>query len=415
MNCGSSNNRVGGSTPGEGNLISGNGNNGVVIGDPNTMGNVVVGNLIGTDVSGAVALPNGASGVYIADGASHNRIGGGTSGERNVISGNNQNGSGVLIRGAGTTYNVVIGNYLGLAASGASSLSNRHNGVSIEAGASYNTVGGSAAGHRNVISGNDLNGNGVRIADVGTMYNAVIGNYIGTNASGTTALPNFYHGVQIANGAEYNRIGGSTSGERNIISGNRFSGVTVGCPGASNNTISGNYIGTDATATLPIPNTEGVSLNCGSNHNVVGGSAQGEGNLVSGNSNNGVSIGDAGTNENTVSGNYIGLNASGSAPLGNQWTKWYQAQGVVDWPRRAEQRDWGRPAGSAERHQRQHKRGVAATCGDLQQYRHRQLHWHRCERRGRDTQLSQRRRHDGRPNIQPDRRLDHGREERHQR
>ena len=88
----------------------------------------------------------------------------------------------------------------------------------------------------------------------------VIGNYIGIDASGTAALPNFYHGAQIVDGAEYNRIGGPTSGERNIISGNRNYGVAIGCSGATDNAVVGNYIGTDVSGTVAIGNTGGSIL-----------------------------------------------------------------------------------------------------------------------------------------------------------
>ena len=61
---------------GAGNLISGNAGDGVEICGSGTTGNVVAGNLIGTDATGEAALPNGADGVQIDSGASNNTVGG---------------------------------------------------------------------------------------------------------------------------------------------------------------------------------------------------------------------------------------------------------------------------------------------------------------------------------------------------
>ena len=122
-------------------------------------------------------------------------------------------------------------------------------GVSISTGA--NTIGGSAPGARNVISGNALEG--VRI------YNSagatvVQGNYIGTNAAGTAAVGNGGDGVHIMNAG--NTIGGALAAERNVISGNALSGIHLLLGAADNNTIQGNYIGVNATATAVLGNLD---------------------------------------------------------------------------------------------------------------------------------------------------------------
>ncbi|MCH8961199.1 MAG: hypothetical protein IH820_07690 [Bacteroidetes bacterium] len=89
---GASNNTIGGTTVGAGNLISGNIRHGVAINGSGTTGNVVQGNYIGTDKNGTADLGNTLEGVFIRAGASNNTIGGTDSGAGNVISGNNDNG-----------------------------------------------------------------------------------------------------------------------------------------------------------------------------------------------------------------------------------------------------------------------------------------------------------------------------------
>ena len=121
------------------------------------------------------------------------------------------------------------------------------------------------------------------------------------------------HGVQIGNGASYNLIGGDTAGERNLISGNVDNGVYIEGSGTTSNTVSGNYIGTDVNGTAAIPNANtGVYISDGASYNLIGGDTTGERNLISGNGGNGVHIESDGTMSNTVRGNYIGLDLDGA-------------------------------------------------------------------------------------------------------
>lgn len=115
----------------------------------------------------------------------------------------------------------------------------------------------------------------------------MVGNYIGLNSSGTAALGSQAVGVDIARGAHDNIIGGSTPGERNIISGNTFVGIRVSDTeeaGTSNNHIQGNYIGTDSSGTLAIPNDRGgIGIGQNATGNFIGGIVPGSGNVISGN------------------------------------------------------------------------------------------------------------------------------------
>jgi len=119
--------------------------------------------------------------------------------------------------------NRVQGNYIGTKANGIEPLGNNI-GVVID-GSPGNTIGGTTAAARNVISGNFTFG--IRIAFTGAMLNEVQGNYIGISAAGDTALGNGSDGVGIQRDADDNTIGGTTAGAGNIISGNGGDGVQI--------------------------------------------------------------------------------------------------------------------------------------------------------------------------------------------
>jgi hypothetical protein len=181
-------------------------------------GNRVVGNYLGTDASGTQDLGNTAAGVYLA--GPDNVVGGATAGERNVISGNESVG----VHVAYSSGNRIVGNYVGTDATGTKDLGNYDQGVYISS-APNSTVGGTTAGARNVISGNDDAG----VLVFGSAGNKVMGNYVGTDATGTKDLGNADVGVNVTRASS--TIGGVTAGERNLISGNH--GVGVGIEGAS--------------------------------------------------------------------------------------------------------------------------------------------------------------------------------------
>jgi len=311
MEGGASYNIIGGISLGDANLISGNEFEGIVISGLGTDFNAVLSNTIGTNYPASAALPND-TGVRIDAGAQSNYIG--YPGSANLISGNSSNG--VVINGLNTNANAVSGNVIGLNGSGALALPNMGDGVLISGGAQENVIGGSSTGAGNVISGNG--DYGVMLQGADTMHNTVSGNYIGVNPAGTSAIPNQESGVYLRDGAFYNTIGGETESERNIISGNGQYGILMVDTGTEQNRIAGNYIGTDATGSSAIPNeVGGISLQNGSAYNTIGGANPGEGNLISGNDGQGIYLVQAGTDNNTISGNIIGLNADGNAVLPN--------------------------------------------------------------------------------------------------
>jgi hypothetical protein len=227
-----SNNVIGGTTSRTGNIISGNGGEGVLLNLAAT-GNRVQGNLIGTGQNGASALGN-SEGVVVR--GPDNLVGGTENLARNVISANN--GSGVAILGTAANGNTVQGNRIGTDASGTADLGNTFNGVKVDDG-SNNTIGGTASGAGNTISGNGSNG--IKLDDAGTAGNRIEGNFIGASSDGTGDLGNARGGVEIS-GASGNFVGGGVAGAGNVISGNDGAGVLVAGSGATANRILRNSI-----------------------------------------------------------------------------------------------------------------------------------------------------------------------------
>ncbi len=200
-------------------------------------------------------------------------------------------------------------------------------GVGLKITSANNTIGGSAAGAGNVISGNT--GNGVYIDGSAASGNVLWGNYIGTTPTGMAALANGSRGIFV-DGAPNNTIGGTMAGTRNVISGNDYTAIVITNNGASGNLVEGNYVGIGAdgsTAVPPLDGGAGIRLGNAGNDNTIGGTVSGAGNVISGNTSNGVILddfnGDTGTftgvaaSDNAVLDNIIGLNAAGTAAAPN--------------------------------------------------------------------------------------------------
>nr|MDQ3011869.1 fibronectin type III domain-containing protein [Acidobacteriota bacterium] len=172
---------------------------------------------------------------------------------------------------SGAGLNTIKGCLIGTNASGTAAQANA-NGIRI-LGSSNHTIGGTATGDRNLISGNT--GAGILIAydtpnTLAASGNKVIGNFIGTDANGKIDLGNGGFGVDIVGGSN-SAIGGVTPEERNIISGNNGGGVGISGTTATGNVIIGNFIGLDITSLAPLGNGgAGVSIN-GAPNNRVGG------------------------------------------------------------------------------------------------------------------------------------------------
>ena len=211
--------------------------------------------------------------------------------------------------------NTIEGSFIGTNAAGTAALPNGTGGLGgvICVGASSNnTLGGTTPDARNLISGNV--GPGISIQ--GGTGNVVQGNLIGTDVTGTMALGNTGPGIT-TNGSN-NLFGGTTVDARNIISGNNR-GIDTGS--GSNNTVQGNFIGTDITGTIAIANPN-IGVNTQGTNNLIGGltttPGTPPGNLISGNNGNtGVVLFTNAAQGHVIQGNIIGADITGTQPLGN--------------------------------------------------------------------------------------------------
>ena len=255
--------------------------------------NTIVGNFIGV-TPGNVAAGNGADGVRIKDGAS-NSIGSTAAADRNVISANGQANvfAGIEITGTGVTGTLVQGNYIGTNTTGAAAMGNSTTfgyGIIIFGGASTNTIGGTAAGAGNVVSGN---GGGITLqGGINTLNNNVLqGNRIGTNAAGTAAVANLFMGIGTVAFASGTVIGGTAAGAGNLVSGNTTDGIGLYGSSGTGTRVEGNLIGTDVTGASAIPNGgSGVFVEDDSGSAVIGGIAAGTANTIAFNGKNGVNM-----------------------------------------------------------------------------------------------------------------------------
>ena len=285
--------------------------NGLTLVYADATNNTISGCWLGLDATGTNAAPNAGQGILIAAGASRNIIGGTNALARNVISGNSQYG--VFITDSNTTGNMVLGNYLGTDASGSNAVPNGKSGVFIGV-ANGNLIGSTNPAGRNIISGNTEYG----IYLTSTTNNAILGNYIGVNAGGESALGNGLSGVGIFSGAQSNYLGGTGSGAGNVISGNQPYGIFISGAEADNNQVLGNFIGTDAAGTgSPGTQQYGIGILAGASANIIGGADPGARNVISGNQSYGLYISDPGTSNNFVLGNFIGPDVTGTAAIGD--------------------------------------------------------------------------------------------------
>jgi len=264
-------------------------------------GHFIVDNVVGADPEGLAARGN-AVGLEVVD-AANNAIGGTLPEDGNIIAGND---TGILVTGA-STGNLIQGNLVGLAADGRTALPNR---VGVEIHADGNTVGGAEPGAGNAVSGN-LD-QGLVVEGVG---NVIQGNLIGLDREGQLAVGNGLAGLWIVGGRNHT-IGGVEPGAGNVISGNLGTGLDLS---GSGHVVQGNIIGLNAAGTALAPNgteeSDAAVIVQGPWHTLGGAGAAG--NVLSGNTGDGLVLRGEMTVSNVIQGNVVGLAAQGDAIMPN--------------------------------------------------------------------------------------------------
>lgn len=248
---------------------------------------VVEGCVIGTDDAGTAGLGNGFSGsgrfsgIWVNN-ARNARIGGGEPAQRNVISGNGA--FGVLVYGEGASGTVIQGTFIGITPDGTTARGNGFSGVFTGSNVVFNDpapseardvrIGGTAPGEGNLISGQT----GFGIEAHGRVATGPVwslgdtrfeGNRIGTDAAGTAAVPNNRTGILVRRNVTGVTIGGAAEGAGNVVSGNNDDGILIEI--SDGIVVEGNLVGVDATGTRPLGNRQtGILLFCANNAVVRG-------------------------------------------------------------------------------------------------------------------------------------------------
>jgi hypothetical protein len=284
-----------------GNVIAGNFGAGVRVTGATATGTLFQGNFIGTDLNALSVIPNAQEGIVLLSG--NNTVGGTAGHEGNLISGNLR---GILISGPSASKNIVVGNLIGTDellngdVKQKVRFGNAQEGIRVD-NAADNTIGGTSAGARNVISGNNV---GVLVIGAAATRNLIAGNSIGTETTGTLDLGNSLEGVRI-DGAPGNTIGGVNGVAGNLIVYNHW-GVTFSGPGASANLMSGNRVFHNEV--------DGVLFTAGAVSNLVGDKSDPtRGNLIGYNTVDGVRVDGASTVGDSILTNQILQN--GNLPI----------------------------------------------------------------------------------------------------
>jgi CSLREA domain-containing protein len=186
--------------------------------------------------------------------------------------------SGINLVGTNSRHNVITGCYVGIDAKGQWSISNDR-GIALFNGASSNRIGGLTLAERNIISGNNMAGVWAMGEPPATYAdnNEIIGNYIGTDVVGIKPVPN---GVGVFWSGRNSRIGGTTPGAGNVITGNNW-GISITNPFATGNLVQGNLLGIGADGVTLIGNGRfGVTIQNGASGNIIGGVGNGEANSI---------------------------------------------------------------------------------------------------------------------------------------
>ncbi len=278
----SSDNSIGSLNPGENNVISANGDAGIMLYGYTTFGNQVIGNKVGTDISGNLNFGNQHVGVYIESGSANTLLQG------NLISGNGV--AEVYVWDFASDFNVLTGNYIGTNHSGSAPLPGLTDKGIAAGNAAYTRIGGTAPGEMNVVA----NPGGISIAAPFGADTLVLGNHIGVNSAGSAGLAGA--GGLLLAGATRSIVGGGTPAEANYITADGNFSLELRSP---NNVIMGNYFGLSVDGVTPLT-TAGFQVRSLRNSNLV------QGNKIANSTSAGVWL--DGAQSNTIRRNWIWAN-----------------------------------------------------------------------------------------------------------
>ena len=265
--------------------------------------NSIRGNYLGSNLAGITSSGSSQSnGIQIID-STFNQVGGIRPGEGNLFVGFSSVAISVSSSDGTHGGNLIAGNYIGVNVTGNVAVQNTFGVLTL---ASPNNVI-----QQNVISGNSQAGVNLYSALPGAGGgNVVVGNHIGTNAAGTTVIGNSGGGIAVS--TPNNIIGSTTAGLGNVIGGASFSVTGISVNGATGNIILGNFIGTDATATLNLGSSGGSGIRLfDASGTTVGGPTRGSGNVIAnmGTFGYGIAVGGngpvAGKINNAIRGNNV--------------------------------------------------------------------------------------------------------------
>ncbi len=298
------NTTIGGNTAALRNIISGNTGSAIWAGHVTLTGVTISGNWIGTGANGVSAVGNGGTAIVVSDG-SNIKIGGITSGERNVIANNTGHGIGLWR----VSIPFVQGNWIGYNA-------NRGNAGNTSIGIYLDDcvgprIGGTTFDQRNYIGNTGSHGIGLWN---NTRDGFIQGNQIGIGTLGNSSAPITGDGIVMTNGSRNNTIGGTVLGSANVIGNTTAKGISLWNANTTNNKVYGNWVGFYSNGTPAPVAHEAVVLSNGANNNFIGGSQSTQRNVF-GNAQFGVSIWTS--TGNFVVGNWIGVtpNQQAQAPI----------------------------------------------------------------------------------------------------
>ncbi len=251
----------------------------IVIDGTDVTGSIGDGLVFGQDTAGS-SQPSVVEGLSLVNWKFSSQFGGGTAIDIGPLANNPL---------------TIQGNYIGVEPDGTTVAGNDVSGITVQS--PQNIIGGTTAADRNIIGGNGNNAPSIEtgagiIVETGT-ENVIQGNYIGVSADGQTAVPNDI-GVLMTvdtNSSDLgNKLGGTLSGDGNVISGN--TGVGVDLDADEFDLVQGNIIGMNAADTVAVPNGGGgILAHDEALSDTIGGVGTGAGNVIAGNTGNGVSVG----------------------------------------------------------------------------------------------------------------------------